>query len=125
MAATAARKRVAKVASKVFDVDAARAEYVPVRVRFHGKDYDLGKTALSLVRAPDLFADEDGKDGDGVSAARMIERLPEALGILCEELGEAVAKHGLSAPEELLLLSAVTEVLSRVGGGFRAEEAAG
>lgn len=104
-----------KAPATLFDADAARTEYTPVRVKYRSEVYELGKSAISLVAAPDLFAAKDDSEGAHVSMRRLLERLPECLTVLCPELGEAVSKHGLSAPEEMLLLKAVTEVLNRVG----------
>ncbi len=103
--------------SEVFDADAARADFQPVLVKYHGKEYALGTSAYGLVAAPDLFANEDPEAKVGMK--EMLDKLPECLALLSPELGQAVEEHGLGAGEELLLLRAITEVMNRVGT-FRA-----
>ena len=98
-----------------FDIDAAREKFRPVVVKFRGTEYALGTTAYSVVTLPDMLkTDED--DGDEAKVmATMLARLPEMLGQLSPELGEAIKEHGLEAAEEMAFMAAVQEVMNAVG----------
>ena len=107
-------KKKTTASTGVFDIDAAREQFKPVVVKFHGKEYALGTTAFAIVTLPDMLKTDDNADEEKVMAT-MLARLPEMLTQLSPELGEAIEEHGLEAAEEMAFMAAVQEVMNAVG----------
>lgn len=103
--------------SDVMDLDQVAEDMgLPLVVRFRGKEYKLGNSALGLLQVAGL-ADELG--GDEATAG--IKVLPKAMALLCPEL----PLEDLTSGEEIALVRAMTEVLNRIGRLSFQEEDAG
>lgn len=89
----------------LFDIDAQAAAYVPVRVKLRGKVHTLGDTAMQLLQLSELSAVFSGED---VGVQTILEQVRPLMKILAPE-----APEDLTTAEELALLPALTEVLTR------------
>lgn len=91
---------------ELFDIDAEVAAYEPVRIKFRGKEYVLGKTTMAVLLAMEVI------EGDEIGTKQLVQNLPAVLRTLCPELDAVLKKKALVQAEEVALLKPVTAVMS-------------
>lgn len=102
--------------ASLFDVDALRSAYTPVRMRFRGVEYQVGASALGVLQAltVDTQGGLDKLEGESpmAYAVRLLKVAPRMMAFLCPDLPTSPA---WTFDEEMAMVRVVTEVLGRVG----------
>lgn len=91
----------------VVDIDAQAKKFDPVRIRFRGIEYVLGRDVASIIEATSVLSSDD----DGSDPVKTLRSLGPILEILAPEL----PRDDLDPGEEIALLGAVTLLMERVG----------
>lgn len=91
----------------VVDIDAQAKRFEPVRIRFRGEEYTLGRDVASIMLATSVLSSDD----DGSDPAKTLRALEPMLEILAPEL----PRDNLEPGEAVALFGAVTLLMERVG----------
>ncbi len=117
--------------SEIFDIDAATAEFQPVRIKFRGEVHTLGDSVFALLNASSIFTEDvipDVPEGEDEEASKsftikVFEFLRPPLRARSPSMSKVMDEQDLTPPEEAALLKPVTEALNSLGRlSFRTEE---
>lgn len=106
----------------IIDIDERAGAFEPVRVKFRGKEYELGKSALELLSVSAVYSGNPRRD-DEAEVEYAVRLAPLVLRGVSSEIAAVLDEAPLSAAEELAVVPVLTEVVKRIGAlNFRTEE---